>query len=75
MITIALIALEATVLATAVPTIVSDLGGYTQFPWLFSAYLLTQAATVPIYGRLSDMVGRRPIILVGIGLFLVGSIL
>ena len=75
MITIALIALEATVLATAVPTIVSDLGGYTQFPWLFSAYLLTQAATVPIYGRLSDMVGRRPIILVGIGLFLAGSIL
>jgi EmrB/QacA subfamily drug resistance transporter len=75
MITIGLIALESTVLATAVPTIVSDLGGYTQFPWLFSAYLLTQAATVPIYGRLSDMFGRRPILLVGIGLFLVGSVL
>ena len=42
----------ATVLAIAVPTIDSDLGGYTQFPWLFSAYLLTRAATVPIYGRL-----------------------
>ncbi|MGH3478272.1 MAG: MFS transporter, partial [Nocardioidaceae bacterium] len=75
MITIALIALESTVLATAVPTIVSDLGGFTQFPWLFSAYLLTQAATVPIYGRLSDMFGRRPILFVGIGLFLVGSVL
>jgi EmrB/QacA subfamily drug resistance transporter len=75
MITIALIALESTVLATAVPTIVSELGGFTQFPWLFSAYLLTQAATVPIYGRLSDMFGRRPILFVGIGLFLVGSVL
>ena len=75
MITIALIALESTVLATAVPTIVSDLGGYTQFPWLFSAYLLTQAATVPIYGRLSDMFGRRPILVAGICLFLVGSVL
>jgi EmrB/QacA subfamily drug resistance transporter len=75
MITIALIALEATVLATAVPTIVADLGGYTQFPWLFSAYLLTQAATVPIYGRLSDVFGRRPIMVVGIGLFLGGSVL
>jgi EmrB/QacA subfamily drug resistance transporter len=74
MITIALIALEATVLATAVPTIVSDLGGYTQFPWLFSAYLLTQAATVPIYGKLSDMLGRRPVIFAGISLFLVGSV-
>lgn len=75
MITIALIALEATVLATAIPTIVSDLGGYTQFPWLFSAYLLTQAATVPIYGKLSDMIGRKPIMIVGIGLFLFGSVL
>jgi EmrB/QacA subfamily drug resistance transporter len=74
MITIALIALEATVLATAVPTIVDDLGGYTQFPWLFSAYLLTQAATVPIYGKLSDMLGRRPVIFAGVGLFLLGSI-
>jgi EmrB/QacA subfamily drug resistance transporter len=74
MVTIALIALESTVLATAVPTIVSDLGGYTQFPWLFSAYLLTQAATVPIYGKLSDMFGRRPIIFAGIGLFMVGSV-
>ena len=70
MITISLIALEATVLATAIPTIVEDLGGYTQFPWLFSAYLLTQAATVPIYGKLSDMIGRKPIMIFGIALFL-----
>jgi EmrB/QacA subfamily drug resistance transporter len=75
MITIALIALESTVLATAVPTIVEDLGGYTQFPWLFSAYLLTMAATVPIYGKLSDTFGRRPVMTFGIGLFLVGSVL
>jgi EmrB/QacA subfamily drug resistance transporter len=75
MIATALIALEATVLATAVPGIVRDLGGFAQFPWLFSIYLLAQAVTVPIYGRLADVFGRKRIILFGIALFLVGSIL
>jgi EmrB/QacA subfamily drug resistance transporter len=75
MVTTGLVAIDATILATAVPTIVDDLGGFAQFPWLFSIYLLTQAVSVPIYAKLSDLFGRKPIILIGIGLFLVGSVL
>jgi EmrB/QacA subfamily drug resistance transporter len=75
MVTTGLVAIDATVLATAVPSIVEDLGGFTQFPWLFSIYLLAQAVSVPIYAKLSDLFGRKPIILIGIGLFLVASIL
>ena len=75
MVTTGLVAIDATVLATAVPTIVKDLGDFTLFPWLFSVYLLAQAVTVPIYAKLSDTFGRKPIILFGIGLFLLGSIL
>ncbi|HEY8590028.1 MAG TPA: MDR family MFS transporter, partial [Naasia sp.] len=75
MLATALVALDATILATAVPAVVDDLGGFSQFPWLFSVYLLAQAASTPIYGRLSDIVGRKPLILFGIALFLVGSIL
>ncbi len=75
MLTTFLVAIEATVLATAVPSIVEDLGDFPLFPWLFSVYLLAQAVTVPIYSKLADTVGRKPIILVGIGLFLLGSIL
>ena len=70
-----LIAMDATILATAVPSVVHDLGSYQQFPWLFSVYLLAQAVSVPIYSKLADTVGRKPIILIGIGLFLLGSIL
>ena len=75
MVTSGLIAIDATVLATAIPSIVDDLGGFTQFPWLFSIYLLAQAVTTPIYAKLSDMLGRKPIILLGIAVFLLGSIL
>ena len=75
MVTTGLVAIDATVLATAIPTIVNDLGDFALFPWLFSVYLLAQAVTVPIYAKLSDVVGRKPIILIGIGLFLLGSIL
>ncbi|SDS37629.1 MDR family MFS transporter [Microlunatus soli] len=71
----ALIALDATILATAVPSVVSDLGGFAQFPWLFSIYVLAQAVSVPIYGKLADQIGRKPIMLFGIGLFVLGSIL
>lgn len=70
-----LIAIDATILATAVPSIVRDLGSYQQFPWLFSVYLLAQAVSVPIYSRFADTVGRKPIILLGIALFLLGSVL
>ena len=75
MLSTALVALDATIIATAVPSIVRDLGGFSQFPWLFSIYLLSQAVTVPIYGRLADMLGRRPVLFFGIGAFLAGSVL
>ena len=50
MLSTALIALDSTIIATAVPAVVDDLGGFSSFPWLFSVYLLTQAVTVPVYG-------------------------
>jgi EmrB/QacA subfamily drug resistance transporter len=70
-----LVAIDSTIIATAVPSIVADLGGFSQFPWLFSIYLLTQAMSVPIYGRLCDMYGRRPVMYAGVALFLLGSVL
>lgn len=75
MLSTGLVAIEATILATAVPSIVADIGGFAQFPWLFSIYLLAQAVSVPVYAKLADTVGRKPVILVGIATFLAGSIL
>ncbi|WP_350346931.1 MFS transporter [Agromyces sp. G08B096] len=75
MLTTGLIAIDATILATAVPSVVGDLGEFDQFPWLFSVYLLAQAVSVPIYSKLADTFGRKPIVLIGVGLFLLGSIL
>ena len=74
MVSTGLIAVDATVLATAVPSIVRELGGFTAFPWLFSVYLLAQAVSVPVYAKLSDTFGRKPLMLFGIGMFLLGSI-
>jgi EmrB/QacA subfamily drug resistance transporter len=68
-------ALEATVVGTAMPTIITALGGLAHYSWVFSAYLLTSTATVPIWGRLSDLYGRRRIYLIGIVVFLAGSML
>src|SRR5687768_12620602 len=68
-------ALEATVVGTAMPTIIAGLGGLAHYSWVFSAYLLTSTATVPIWGRLSDLYGRRRIYLLGVVAFLVGSML
>jgi EmrB/QacA subfamily drug resistance transporter len=70
-----LAALEATVVSTAMPTVVAHLGGLDQYSWVFSAYLLTSTASVPIWGRLSDLYGRRRIYLIAIALFLAGSML
>jgi len=75
MLAVGLAAVDATIVATAIPQIVADLGRFSLFPWIFSIYLLTNAVTVPIYGRLSDVFGRKPILLVGIAGFLVGSVL
>jgi EmrB/QacA subfamily drug resistance transporter len=73
MLTLALAALEGTIVATAVPQLVGDLGGFSLFGWVFSAYLLTQTVTIPVYGKLSDVYGRKPVLLIGIAIFLVGS--
>jgi EmrB/QacA subfamily drug resistance transporter len=75
MLCIALVALDSTIIATAVPSVVADLGGFAQFPWLFSIYLLTQAVTVPLYGKYADVIGRKPVMFFGIAVFLAGSLL
>lgn len=68
-------ALESTVVSTAMPTVIASLGGLAHYSWVFSAYLLTSTASVPIWGRLSDLYGRRRMYLIGVGVFLVGSLL
>ncbi len=75
MLSTGLVALDSTIIATAVLSITDSLGGFSQFPWLFSIYLLAQAVTVPIYGKLADTVGRKPVILFGIVVFALGSLL
>ncbi len=75
MLSTGLVAIDATILAAAIPAVVRDLGGLSQFPWLFSIYLLAQAVSVPIYGKLADLFGRKPVILFGVGLFVIGSLL
>ncbi len=75
MLTTGLVALDSTIIATAVPSVVRDLGGFSHFPWLFSVYLLTQAVTTPLYGKLADVLGRRPVMFAGIAAFLLGSVL
>jgi EmrB/QacA subfamily drug resistance transporter len=70
-----LAALEATVVSTAMPTVVASLGGLDQYSWVFSAYLLSSTASVPLWGRLSDLYGRRRLYLAAIALFLIGSML
>jgi EmrB/QacA subfamily drug resistance transporter len=68
-------AIEISIVATAAPSIVSKLGGFAELTWVFSAFMLAQAATIPIYGRLADLYGRRPVFAAGTGLFIVGSFL
>jgi EmrB/QacA subfamily drug resistance transporter len=68
-------AVEVTVISTAMPTIVAELGGFSLFSWAFGAYLLTQAVVTPLYGRLADSYGRKRVYLASAGLFLAGSLL
>ena len=67
-------AMEMTVVSTAMPTAVGDLGGLHLYAWAFSAYMLTATLSVPIYGKLADLRGRKPVMLVGIALFVLGSV-
>ncbi len=68
-------AVESTIVATAMPTIVADLGGFSLFSWVFAVYLLTQAVSIPVYGRLADIYGRKKVFYIGAGIFLIGSTL
>ncbi|MBK8256183.1 MAG: MFS transporter [Polyangiaceae bacterium] len=71
---LAMAALEATVVSTAMPTVIGDLGGLEYYAWVANAYLVASSVSVPLYGKLADMYGRKPILLLGIFLFLSGSI-
>jgi EmrB/QacA subfamily drug resistance transporter len=75
MVTLLLAALDQTIVATALPRIVSDLGGITQYSWVFTAYMLTSTVTVPLYGKLGDVYGRKNLFLFAIVVFLLGSAL
>ena len=75
MVAMFLAAVEGTVVTTAIPTIVKDLNGFELISWVFSAYLLTSAISTPIYGKLSDLYGRKNVLSIGIIIFLLGSCL
>src|SRR6266545_3381968 len=75
MVTLLLAALDQTIVSTALPRIVSEVGGLTQYSWVFTAYLLATTVTVPIYGKLGDVYGRRPLFIIAICIFLIGSAL
>ena len=71
----AIAALEATVVGTAMPTVIASLGGLSHYSWVFSAYIVTSTVTVPVWGKLSDLYGRRLLYQCGIAVFLVGTLL
>jgi len=70
-----MVAIEATIISTAMPQIVAELGGLNLYSWVFSSFLLTQTAMTVVFGKLSDLYGRKPIMLVGIVIFVAGSLL
>lgn len=70
-----MVAIEATIVATAMPEIVAQLGGLNLYSWVFSSFLLTQTAMTVVFGKLADLYGRKPMMLIGIGIFLVSSVL
>ncbi len=73
MCTMMLAAMDSTIVATAIPQIVGDLGGFSLFSWVFSIYLLAQTVTIPVYGKLADIFGRKIVLITGTIVFLVGS--
>ncbi|BDZ46251.1 MFS transporter [Naasia aerilata] len=70
-----LIGMSAWVISTAIPTIARDIGGFSDFPWLFTVYLLTMTVTMPVVSRLADIVGRKRLLLIGVTVFVIGSVL
>jgi EmrB/QacA subfamily drug resistance transporter len=75
MLVIFLFAIDATIVSTAMPTIVAKLGGLELYSWVFSIYMLTSALTTPLFGKLSDLYSQRRLMLIGIGIFILGSTL
>lgn len=75
MVTMLMASMNQTVLSTALPTIVGELGGVEQMSWVITGYILASTVTMPVYGRISDQFGRKPVLLVAIGLFIIGSII
>jgi EmrB/QacA subfamily drug resistance transporter len=75
MLSIFLASVEGTIVATAMPTIVSQLGGLSIYSWVFAIFMLTSTTTVPLYGKLSDVFGRKQVYLVSMIIFLIGSVL
>lgn len=71
---VAMSAMEATVVGTAMPTVIADLGGLTLYGWVSASYMLASTVTVPLYGKLADVMGRKPVLLFGTATFLVGSL-
>src|SRR5687768_3377769 len=75
MLALFLSSLDQTIVATALSSIAGDLGGWEMIAWVVSAYLIASTVTAPIYGRVSDLYGRRPVLLVSITLFVFGAVL
>src|SRR5688572_32892285 len=73
MLVIFLFAIDATIVSASLPTIVARLGGLELYSWVFSIYMLTSALAIPRFGKLSDLFSRRNLVLVGIGIFVLGS--
>src|SRR5438876_10020663 len=66
--------MDVTIVSTAGPTIISELGGLSLYAWVFSAFLIVQTVTIPIFGKLSDLYGRKRLFLLGVGVFMAGFV-
>lgn len=75
MLSLFIASMESTVVSTGMPTIVSQLGGIEGYSWVFTAYMLASTTTVPLYGKFSDLFGRRPVFAVAMAVFLIGAVL
>lgn len=75
MASMAMVAIEATIVSTVMPQIASELGGLHLYSWVFASFLLAQTAMTVVFGKLSDLYGRKPVMFAGIAIFLVGSLL